>query len=93
MQHLRVLDRELEHDVLVGQRLVDLGECVQLGLHVDQVLGVKEHLQHLGAINLVSNALANNLGRIYDVLKSKKYCQYQLHYLPNSRRLTSKIAS
>jgi len=69
MDQLRVLDGELEHDVLVGQRLVDLGERVQLGLDVDEVLGVEEHFQHLGAIHLISNALANNLSRIYDVIQ------------------------
>lgn len=66
--HLRVLDRELENDVLVCQRLVDLGECIQLGLNVNQVLRVKEDLQHLGTVHLISDALADNLGGVDNIL-------------------------
>ena len=42
----RILDlnRELEHNFLVRQRLVHLCECVELRLYVDEVLGVKENL-------------------------------------------------
>ena len=71
MNDLRVLDRKLENNIFVGQRLVNLGECVKLGLHVDKVLRVQKDLQHLGAINLVSNALANNFSGVNNILQNK----------------------
>lgn len=70
-ERLGVLNGELEHNVLVRQGLVHLGECVQLGLNVHQVLGVQEDLQDLGAINLISNSLANNLGGVNNVLEDR----------------------
>jgi len=67
--NLGVLDGELENHLLVGEGLVHLGEGVQLGLNVDEVLGVQEDLEDLGAVNLISNSLADNLGRVYNVLQ------------------------
>lgn len=67
---LRVFDGELENDVFIGDVLVDLAEGVQLGLDVHKVLGVKQDLEGLGAIDLVSHSLADDLGRVDDVLKA-----------------------
>lgn len=68
--HLWDFNRELEDNLLVGQGLVNSGKGVQLGLNVDQVLRIKVDLQDLGAINLVSDALANDLGRVNNVLQN-----------------------
>ena len=65
------LDRELEDNVLVGQSLVHLRESVELGLDVDQILGVKEDLEDLGAVNSISDALADNLGGVDNVLEAE----------------------
>ena len=42
---------ELEDHVLVGERLVHLGEGVQLRLHIHQVLRVQKHLREGKGMN------------------------------------------
>jgi hypothetical protein len=64
------LNRKFEDDILVGEGGVDLGEGVQLSLDMDLILGVKVHLQSLGAIDLVSDSLAYNLGGVYNVFQN-----------------------
>lgn len=72
------LDGELEDDVLVGDVLVDFAEGVQLGLNVHKILRVKEDLQGLGAINLVSDSLADDLGGVDDVLRMNSESKLEL---------------
>mmetsp|Transcript_16388 Transcript_16388/g.32816 ORF Transcript_16388/g.32816 Transcript_16388/m.32816 type:complete len:220 (+) Transcript_16388:114-773(+) len=66
---LSVLHRELEHNILVGEGLVHIGKSLKLGLNVDQILGVKVDLEGLGTVSLISNSLADNLGRVYNILQ------------------------
>lgn len=65
-------DREFEDNVLICNVLVHLAESIQLSLNVDKVLRIKQNLKSLGTINLVSHSLADDLGRIDDVLHSNK---------------------
>lgn len=53
--------RELEHNVLVGELLVDKREGVELGLDVHLVLRVEVDLEELGAIETNAGALADDL--------------------------------
>jgi hypothetical protein len=69
-EFLRVLDGEFERNILVGEGIVHAGESLQLGLDVHLVLGVKVDLEGLGTINLVTDALAHNLGGVADVLQN-----------------------
>jgi hypothetical protein len=62
------IDGELEHDLLVRERLVHLAESRELGLNIHLVLRVQENLQDLGAVSLVPNSLASNLRGVTDVL-------------------------
>mmetsp|Transcript_71692 Transcript_71692/g.108287 ORF Transcript_71692/g.108287 Transcript_71692/m.108287 type:complete len:200 (-) Transcript_71692:16-615(-) len=66
---LGVLDGEFESNILVGKGIVHASESLQLGLNIHLVLRVKVDLKGLGTINLVTDALANNLSRVADVLK------------------------
>jgi hypothetical protein len=64
------LDRELKDYFLVCELLVHGGECVELGLYVNLVLGVQKYLKDLAAIDLAASALANNLSGVHEVLKN-----------------------
>ena len=68
---LRVNNWEFKDYLLLGQVPVDLTEGVKLGLHVVLVLGIQKHLKCLAAIELETNALANNLGRVNNVLQNR----------------------
>jgi hypothetical protein len=63
------LNGELERDFLVREGVVNLSESIKLSLDVHEVLGIKKDLKSLSSINLVSNALANNFGRVDNVLR------------------------
>ncbi len=67
MINLRVLHGEGEDNILVSELLVDVREGVQLGLHLPGVLGIQQHLELLGALE-VASALADDLGGEDDVL-------------------------
>jgi hypothetical protein len=67
--NLWVDDGKFEYHVLAGQRTIHLGEGIKLGLDVHDVLGVEVHLEGLGAVSLVSDALADDLGGVDDVLQ------------------------
>ena len=69
---LKVLYREFKYNILVGQRAINLGKSFQLGLHVDKVFRVKIYFQCLGTVDLISNAFANNLRRVHNVLNFKQ---------------------
>ena len=63
-----LLHRELKHNVLACELLVDECECVQLCLHIDLVLGVQMHLQDLGAISLcVSQICSRRYASMWDL--------------------------
>lgn len=62
------LDWELESYFLVGQGEIYEFECVKFRLYIGLVLGVEVDLQGLGAIYLVSDALANNLSGVDNIL-------------------------
>ena len=53
----------------MGETVVHSGECIQLGLHIDLILGVQVHFKSLGAVNLVANSLSNNLSGVHNVLQ------------------------
>jgi hypothetical protein len=53
----------------VCQAVVNASEGIQLGLDINLVLGVKVDLQGLGAIDLVTNSLADNLSWVNNILK------------------------
>jgi len=67
--NLRVDDRELEDDFLVGEGVVDGGKGIELGLGVYHVLGVKVYLEQLGSIRSVASALAHNLRGVHNILQ------------------------
>ena len=58
---------EAEGDGAVGEGLVDVGDNGEAGLDALAVLGVKEDLADLGAIDAALDALANNLGGVEEV--------------------------
>lgn len=66
---LKVLHREFKYNILVRERAINLRKSLQLSLHVDKVFRIKIYLQCLGTVDLVSNAFANNLGGVHNVLK------------------------
>mmetsp|Transcript_17077 Transcript_17077/g.28519 ORF Transcript_17077/g.28519 Transcript_17077/m.28519 type:complete len:200 (-) Transcript_17077:41-640(-) len=66
---LGVLDGEFESNILVGEGVVDAGEGLQLRLNIHLVLRVQVDLEGLRTINLVTNALTNNLSGVADILK------------------------
>lgn len=61
--------RDLENNLLAGKLVVDSLERLELVVNDSRVLVVEDDLLELGATNLVSNALANNLGGENKVLK------------------------
>lgn len=69
LANLRILNRELECNVLVGEGVVHVCEGVQLGLNVHLILRVQQNLQGLGAILLIADALSYDLSGVYDILK------------------------
>ena len=65
---LQVLNREFKYYIFVGQRTVNLGEGFKLSFNVYKIFRIEEYFQSLCAINLISDALANNLSGVHDVL-------------------------
>lgn len=61
-------NRELEDGLLVGQLLVDGGERVQLVLELGRGVRVEQHLEHLCAVGLHAQPLADDLSRVDHVL-------------------------
>ena len=53
----------------MGETVVHSGECIQLSLHIDLILGVQVHFKSLSAVNLVANSLSNNLSGVHNVLQ------------------------
>lgn len=70
LEYLRILNRKFEGNVLVCQAVVNASECIQLGLNVHLVLGIKVDLEGLGAIDLVANSLTNNFSWVDNILKN-----------------------
>lgn len=66
--------RESELGVLAGELLEDLGKGVELVLD-GRLFALVEidlvHLVHLAALQTVSNALSNNIGRVSNILTQK----------------------
>lgn len=65
---LQVLNREFKYYIFVGQRTVNLGKGFKLSFNVHKIFRIEEYFQSLCAINLISDALANNLSGVHDVL-------------------------
>ena len=68
--NLRVDDRELEDDLLVGERVVNGGESFELCLRIDTVFRIQVNLEQLGSICSIAGALAHNLRRVHDILQN-----------------------
>lgn len=61
--------REFKNDVLASELLVDSREGVKLVFKRSGILGIKEDLESLGAINLLTESLANNFSGINEVVQ------------------------
>ena len=62
---------ELEVDVLAGELLVDGGEGLDLVLDVGLLRLVQVDLDELGAVEFDARALANNLGRVDEIVERR----------------------
>ena len=60
---------EKERGLLVGKLSVDGGKGLSLGLNIGLVLAIQKDLQDALSIGLHPSSLANNFGRVADIVK------------------------
>ena len=61
--------RELKDDILTSELLVDSRESIKLVFKRGGILGIKEDLEGLGTINLLTKSLTNNFGGVNHIIQ------------------------